>query len=61
LVNTCTVVGDARQVRLSIERNGLIARVIARHEALTAVYAHILHAIIIIVIIISIIIIIMFA
>lgn len=39
---TCAVVGNSRQVCLSVERNRLITRVIARHETLAAVNAHVL-------------------
>ena len=39
---TCTIVGNARQVRLGVEFNRLIAGVVTRHVTFAAVYAHIL-------------------
>ena len=39
---TCTLIGDMRQVGISIKGDGLVARVIAGHVALAAVDTHVL-------------------
>jgi len=44
VVVTCAVVGNTRQVSLRVERDRLVAGVVARHVAFATVDAHVLTA-----------------